>query len=78
MSYLFYAGKVYREVDVTVVVIIRMNVMMMMMIRYIIINAFSTCVWNTTPYLVSTLSFLTFVLLGNELTTNIAFTSITL
>ena len=51
---------------------------MMMMGRYIIMSSISTCVWNATPYLVSTLSFLSFVLLGNELTTNIAFTSITL
>jgi hypothetical protein len=46
--------------------------------RYVWMQAFSQCMWNATPYLVSTLSFLTFVLLGNELTTSIAYTSITL
>lgn len=34
--------------------------------------------WNTTPYLVSTCTFFVFALLGNELTTSIAFTSISL
>ena len=46
--------------------------------RYIVIQTLSQCTWNTTPYLVSVLSFLFFVLLGNDLTTTIAFTSISL
>ena len=46
--------------------------------RYVFVQTLSQCLWNTTPYLVSVLSFLVFVLLGNKLTTTIAFTSISL
>lgn len=46
--------------------------------RYVAVQTVSTCLWNATPYLVSTFSFLLFVLLGNNLTTQLAFTSISL
>ena len=46
--------------------------------RYVLVQTFSQCIWNTTPYLVSTCTFFVFALLGNELTTSIAFTSISL
>ena len=45
---------------------------------YVAVQAMSTCLWNATPYVVSTFSFLFFVLLGNNLTTQLAFTSISL
>ena len=34
--------------------------------------------WNMTPYLVSTLTFLLYVLLGNSLTASTAFVSLSL
>ena len=46
--------------------------------RYVAVQTVSTCLWNATPYVVSTFSFLFFVLLGNNLTTQLAFTSISL
>ena len=46
--------------------------------KYIFMQTFSQCMWNTTPYLVSTCTFFIFVLLGEQLTTAKAFTSITL
>ena len=46
--------------------------------KYVYVQTLSQCLWNTTPYLVSVLSFLVFVLLDNKLTTTIAFTSISL
>ena len=46
--------------------------------RYVWMQTFSQCMWNTTPYLVSTLTFLLYVLLGNPLTASAAFVSLSL
>lgn len=43
-----------------------------------ILNAGSYFTWTITPFLVSMVSYFTFVLLGNELTPNVTFVSITL
>ena len=42
------------------------------------VQTFSQCMWNMTPYLVSTLTFLLYVLLGNSLTASTAFVSLSL
>ena len=46
--------------------------------RYVWVQTFSQCMWNMTPYLVSTLTFLLYVLLGNSLTASTAFVSLSL
>ena len=46
--------------------------------RYVWVQTFSQCMWNMTPYLVSTLTFLLYVLLGNTLTASTAFVSLSL
>ena len=46
--------------------------------RYVYWQMLSSSAWDTTPYLVSIISFALFVIMGGHLTTSIAFTSNTL
>lgn len=46
--------------------------------RFVTWNMISSTVWDATPYLVSIVTFAIYILTGHELTTSIAFTSISL